>query len=361
MLTVLIGARAAVQRQQLSDGDAPGVGHRIGELELTAILVDAHRGVLLAVGLLQVVAGIVVDLVVARRIRAGEHLLRLELDAGALEVVVVVDVDAGLNLAREVPLADVFDIGPHQTLGRDERELRIARGVLGSRIGQDKSVVAVRVPEVVVDAFFLHQPADEVEVGLAVLHAVGPLAVGLRQLELEVGRSMIAEHLAENVGDLHLLEDAAVRRARQKPQPRPDDRKVAIVTAQLAAAAEAGDIAVEVTDAVVGPQQLHRDDLAQNAVEIDVLLAQEVDLVLADAAQLLARVHAVEQQVLAKRRGDLHDSRHERLHAWRAPPGRRRAHPPPSAAPPGRCRPAAALPQSPARHRRGCARSGRDD
>ena len=41
-------------------------------------------------------------------------------------------------------------------------------------VRQHQGVLAVLVLEVVVDTLFFHQAADEVEVGLAVLGAVGP-------------------------------------------------------------------------------------------------------------------------------------------------------------------------------------------
>src|SRR6185295_14027447 len=103
ILTVLILARMMLEREQRSGGDALGIGDRLRGLELAAVLIDADAGVLFAIRLLHVVAWIVVDLVVARRVRPRQHLPRLQLDARPLEIVVVVHVDARLNLAAEVP------------------------------------------------------------------------------------------------------------------------------------------------------------------------------------------------------------------------------------------------------------------
>ena len=123
--------------------------------------------------------GIVVDLIVARRIAARQLLVRLELDARPLEIVVVVHIEAGLDFALEVPRMNVLGVRLHLLHRRDVRQLLVAvdRRVLAGRVGQHHRVVALRVPEVVADALLLHQAADEVEVGLPVLHAVGPLAV----------------------------------------------------------------------------------------------------------------------------------------------------------------------------------------
>jgi hypothetical protein len=183
-------------------------------------------------------------------------------------------------------------------------------GVLAGRIGEDDRVVAVGVADVVVDSFLLHQPADEVEVGLPVLHAVGPLAVGGGELQLEVGHRMIGEHLLDDVRDGHLLEDAAVGGAGQEPQPRPHHRRVARVAPVLRALREARHVTVEVAAAVVGQRQLHRDVLAEDVVDVDVLLrTQQIELIFGQPSHLLARVHAVkEQHILAERGRDLHDA-----------------------------------------------------
>ena len=53
--------------------------------------------ILFAVRLLQIVTGVIVDFVVARRVGSGQDLPRLEVDARPLEIVVVVHVDARLD------------------------------------------------------------------------------------------------------------------------------------------------------------------------------------------------------------------------------------------------------------------------
>ena len=63
--------------------------------------------------------------------------------------------------------------------------------------------------------FFLHQPGGEVEVALAVLHAV--VARLERPLDL-VGDLEPLEDLLEDVGDRDVLEDAALCPLGQEPQ-----------------------------------------------------------------------------------------------------------------------------------------------
>ncbi len=111
VLAVLIVARVVLERQQRPDRQPARVRRRMRRLELRAHLVDPHRGVLLAVRPLDVEPGIVVDLVVARRVAARQRLAGLQLDARPLEIVVVVHVDARLDLPPEVPGVHVLDVG----------------------------------------------------------------------------------------------------------------------------------------------------------------------------------------------------------------------------------------------------------
>ena len=158
----------------------------------------------------------------------------------------------------------MLEIRPHVRARPDVRALVIGRrrGAPARRIGQHQRVLAVAVAEVVADPFVLHQPADEVEVGLPVLHAVVPLAVGAGELELEVGRAAVAEHLLDDVGDLHRLEDAAVGGAREEPQPRTHLREVLVVAPVLGALREPRHVAVEEPRALAGQLQRDGDVLA---------------------------------------------------------------------------------------------------
>ena len=85
-----------------------------------AKLVDANSRVLFAVTFLDVEARIVVHLVVARRIAARQRFARFQLDAGTLQIVIIVHVDPGLNLALEIPSIDVLELRAHDFFGRNE-------------------------------------------------------------------------------------------------------------------------------------------------------------------------------------------------------------------------------------------------
>ena len=111
------------------------------------------------------------------------------------------------------------------------------------------------VLEEVVDPFLLHQPADEVEVGLVVLDAV--VAREVDALELERcfdGRGL--ENPPDDLGHGHALEDAGVRRPRQEPEPRDDLGVIRGARRVAVARAEAGDDSVEVA---LGRAERERD------------------------------------------------------------------------------------------------------
>jgi hypothetical protein len=129
-------------------------------------------------------------------------------------------------------------------------------------------VFALLVLEVVVDAFLLHQAADEVEVAFAVLHAVVAGGVGGRELVGKI-RRVLFKDLLDDLGHRFALEHAAIVRAREQPQPGADDQVVLVEAAHKAHLAEARDDAAELADAVIGQFQLDGDGLAQQSVDSD--------------------------------------------------------------------------------------------
>ena len=69
-------------------------------------------------------------------------------------------------------------------------------------------MLALVVREEIVDAGVLHEPAHEVEVGLAVLNNVVQLSIGLpAEGVLEIGKPIISEDRLDDVDDTLVLED----------------------------------------------------------------------------------------------------------------------------------------------------------
>src|SRR5215470_20023873 len=60
--------------------------------------------------------------------------------------------------------------------------------------------------EEIIDSFFLHQPGNEVEVGLAVLDTVVPRMIGAVEPQFEVRESELAENFLEDVRRREMLE-----------------------------------------------------------------------------------------------------------------------------------------------------------
>src|SRR5215203_5110966 len=101
------------------------------------------------------------------------------------------------------------------------------------RIDEQELVPVLGVLEIPVDPLVLEQPRDEVEVAFAVLHAIDPLAIRPKGLELELRDAVILEHRLDDVWHRLVLEDAAVGGSRQEPEPGIDGRLVGEITAAM--------------------------------------------------------------------------------------------------------------------------------
>src|SRR5205814_7544657 len=97
----------------------------------------------------------------------------------------------------------------------------------------------------VIDAFLLHQPADEVEVCLAILHAVFPLRISPAQLEFIILETVALKDLLNDVRHFFFLENAAIGSAREKPKPGNQSRPVVYISPFLRRLNKPADIAVE--------------------------------------------------------------------------------------------------------------------
>ena len=79
------------------------------------------------------------------------------------------------------------------------------------------------VVEVVVNALFLEQAVDEIEIAFAILDTIIARRIGLRKPELKISRkSVFAKHVLYDVDNRLFLKDTQIRAASQKPEPRPN-------------------------------------------------------------------------------------------------------------------------------------------
>ena len=156
------------------------------------------------------------------------------------------------------------------------------------------------------DALLLHQPADEVEGALAVLHAIHPRGVAACGGVAVVLEPQVVEHGCDDFNDRLLLEDFAAALLAQLPQPGTQDRAV-VGEARIAAdLGEARDHAVEVAGPAARQFDGDRGGLADDIAEGERAVAgDEVELEAERLGQrLLAGQRPEQQLVLAKRRGD---------------------------------------------------------
>ncbi len=311
VFAVLVGALVAAELEQVPRAQAAGAATQLHALEAGMDGLDARARVMLAVLALHVLAGVVEQRVFGVAVAARHAGAHLQARAGALEIVVGQRQGAGLHLARQLPVVEMIALA-HLLLGREEghRGVALHRRMGAVGIGQHQHVARLFVAEVVVDAFLLHQPADEVEAGFAVLHAVFPLAVAAAEAVLEVGEPQVAEHLLDDVRHRLVLEDAAVRGAAEQPQPGPQGHLVAGVLAGADGLPAGTDDAVEVALAAVVQLQRQAHGFTQQLVELDRgVLRGQLQVVLEGPSEFLAAFQALQQQDIgAQRAVDLHQA-----------------------------------------------------
>ncbi len=306
VFAVLVVARKAGEREERAHGETTRIADPVHHLIARAQLVEADaRQAASGVGS-RVGARIVAHLALGMAVPARIVHIGAEVQRRLLEIIVGVAVLAALHLPGNPPLRNVIALAPSGLLGRVIRHAVVA-GDLRMRvggIGQHQRVLARRMLEIIIDALMLHEPADEVEGRLAVLYAVFPSLVTAAQPVLEIGEAEIAEHRLDDVRHVLVLEDAAVGAARQEPQPRPQRRAVGVDLADGLDVGEFGDMAVEMALALcLGQLDAHRHRGAEDLLGLDRLVgAEQVEVDLVEAAQLLAGAHMPEQQhVLAER------------------------------------------------------------
>src|SRR5206468_1407824 len=225
---------------------------------------------------------------------------------------------AGLDALVLPEDLDVFLVAVERATRQVIGDARLARELLVTGIGVDQleRVLAVAVLEVVVDAFFFHEAAHEIEVGLPILHAVFPLGILPGEAIVEHRHRMVGEDLLDDVGDRLFLENLAIGRARQKPEPRAHGHPIFVVAAERFALGKAGDVAVEVAVATLHELELHRDGLAEQLARLDITLGrQRRQLELGGSPELLAPAQRAEEQVLPQLGSELDHARHHGTHA----------------------------------------------
>src|SRR5690554_7070538 len=174
---------------------------------VAAVAFEAALGQVLAAAAVGEAAGVVVVFQVGQLFTAG---LTFQQQASLVGVVVAAGDAAGAGFQADAEALDHRLIGDHAVAlikagGRQAREHRL--------VVAEHQVMPVRaVAEVVVDALFLAQTLDEVQVGLVVLGAV--VALGIVNTELEAAGialdTVVGQYPADDLGHCQVLEDALV-------------------------------------------------------------------------------------------------------------------------------------------------------
>ena len=154
-----------------------------------------------------------------------------------------------------------------------EHDVGPARQVFeaGGLVRQIHRVALLGVLEVVENPFLFHQPAGELEIGFAVLHAIIARIVGAFDVvlvEVDAG-----QHFGEDVGHAEMLENAAVhvsrelREGRQHFGPIADEIGSGFRRMDFHSLADAEHDAVEIARVFVGNVEPHAGVLPQQLVE----------------------------------------------------------------------------------------------
>src|SRR5690554_835886 len=200
-------SRVALQFEEVAAAQSRLVAVAGGLAVVAAVAFEAALGQVLAAAAVGEAAGVVVVFQVGQLFSAG---LAFQQQAGLLVVVVAAGDAAGAGFQADAEALDHRLIDDHAVAlikagGRQAGEHRL--------VVAEHQVMAVRaVAEVVVDALFLAQTLDEVQVGLVVLGAVVPFGILAAQLELEgvALDAVVVEYPGNDLRYRQVLEDALI-------------------------------------------------------------------------------------------------------------------------------------------------------
>ena len=189
---------------------------------------------------------------------------------------------------------------------RDVLGAAVGRGGVGEEDDRRAGRAIGGLVEAVADAFLGEQAADEVEVALAVLHAVAAHAAfgGAGEQLADAGRpapaavgGVVAEHGVDDVGDVALLPNAAAQRLREKTDPRLHDQAVAREAAVAVLGRGLQHHAAAAMLGAIGGHGDQRRGLREHGVEIErSVLVQRDELQVPGLAQRLLEDEGLDLQ-----------------------------------------------------------------
>src|SRR5690606_13078710 len=222
---VPVRARVGGEVEEVAAAQARLVALALGLALVGAVALQRALGQVLAAAALGETAGVVVVF----QIRLGLALVRrFELQARLLEVVVAAGDAAGTGGQAQGEALD------HRLVGHQAAVLLVGRrcepGKAGLVVAEHQHMALGAVLEVIVDAFFLAQALDEVQVALVVLHAVVARRVPGAELEALAAAledAVFAQYLGDDLRHRQVLEDALVDAVAEPGQLRTQAQVVA--------------------------------------------------------------------------------------------------------------------------------------
>ncbi len=141
-------------------------------------------------------------------------------------------------------------------------------------VREHQLMFTVLMLEKIIDTVLLHQPADEIEVGLTILNAVVELRTFLAQLQLEVVKAAVLKNLLYYFRSFYVLEDSTIGRAPEQPKPRPEHDMIGVMVVQNSGPFRLDEDAAELPLLLVH-LELDSTLLANCFIEVDIGLLAE--------------------------------------------------------------------------------------
>jgi hypothetical protein len=128
-------------------------------------------------------------------------------------------------------------------------------------------VLVLLVLEEVENAIFFHQARDKMKIRFPVLDAVVPgLKATLKRI-LDITKTEVFANLEDNVGHGHILEDATIGGAREKPEPGDDLSSIMCKPHIIARLGKTADTAVDVALTAICQEDAEGNPLTHNPVK----------------------------------------------------------------------------------------------
>src|SRR5262249_620741 len=144
-----------------------------------------------------------------------------------------------------------------------------------------------------------HQSRNKIEIRLPILHTVIAWGETAIQAELEILKSEVAKDLLNDVGNCFVLEDPAIGRARQEPQPRHHLSAIRGEPPVLCPLRQSADEAIPVTLSAFRVEDAQRDILSDKVLKVDgIVLREQIEIEMKQLGNRFGSGEAAQQQTV---------------------------------------------------------------